>query len=119
MRIKVPKKIINVDLERSASIRLSLCRTEGEWDFIDAKIRGMGKTTFASFIHSEIKKLSTEFKECPNCITHAAGRKVERIPWISSVSLKELEDIAIIMQKPLSSVIQEFIIAPLLRQETV
>ena len=79
----------------------------------------MRKDDLTSYIHSEIKKIADIFQECPTCITHAHGRKIEKQPWISSISLKRLEAISVMMQKPISSVIQEFIISPLLQQGKV
>lgn len=100
-----------------ASRPITISRTEGEWERIQQIIDSMGKKDLSAFIQSEAQKLISAYRGCPKCLTPAHGGKSIRQPWLSVHIIQDLEQIATVMKKPLASVIQEFIIAPLLRQE--
>lgn len=94
--------------------KIYIQRTEGEWQYLDQKAREMGKTDIHSAIRCQISKLQKEFKECPSCVTPAGGEKKVRKHFIPPHQLEELQKIADIMQKPLTAVVDEFVITPLL-----
>jgi hypothetical protein len=96
---------------------VSLSRTKGEWDYILSKVSERGKKNLSAYILSEINKLKNDFNDCPCCVTPASGIKIEKRPYISVNALAELEPLSIKMNKPISSIIDEFIIAPLLQLE--
>lgn len=97
---------------------VTITTTEGEWDHIQDMIKKMGKTNISSYIISETHRLTNIFKDCPHCITRASGAKMEKRPAIPISSLAAIEEIARFMNRPVSAVINELIIAPLLRPET-
>lgn len=94
--------------------RVKLHRTAKEWDVVDQKVKESGKSNITSFIRSEVNKITSKYNECPLCVTVAEGQKLERTYFISPQSYDVLKQIAIKMRKPVASVIDDFIIAPLL-----
>jgi hypothetical protein len=94
--------------------RVKLYRTPTEWRIIESKIKESGKSDFNSFMRSEINKLTSKYSECPLCVTVAEGDKTERACPLTDPSYDILKEIAIKMQKPIASIIDDFIIAPLL-----
>lgn len=95
-----------------------LSRTQGEWDAIDAAIKKMGRKNLNKFIRSEVSKLGNAYVECPNCITKASGEKKEKRPKIPMESYERLEKIAERMDIHVSTVVDLFIISPLLKPDT-
>jgi hypothetical protein len=99
-----------------ASVRVKLYRTRAEWDVIQKK---MTKRNLSSFMRSEIKKIAEKYSDCPLCVTEAKGEeiegcKIEKQCEIDAETYAIFEEIADKMQKPVASVIDDFIIVPLL-----
>lgn len=90
--------------------RICITRTQGEWDII---VAGM-KNGLSHYIRMECSTLIDDFKDCPLCITPASGDKIERQFRIPDDVYKELEKISKTAQRPISSIIDDFIISPLL-----
>lgn len=97
-----------------SGILLSISKTSGEWELIDEKINGKKLNVY---LRSEVNKLIVSFKDCPDCISCAAGEKKERRPTISRKQYEEIEKIAEKMQITPSKVIDRLIISPLLLPE--
>lgn len=94
--------------------RVKLYRTPAEWKIIERKIQESGKSDFSSFMRSEINKLTSRYNECPYCITVAEGDKIEKACPLTDLSYDILKEISIKMQKPIASILDDFIITPLL-----
>jgi hypothetical protein len=94
--------------------RIYLWRTEGEWEVLEAKIKELGKTSFSSYLRSEIPKLQAILNECPDCITPAKGERKEKIISITEESFNTIKEISEKMHTGMASVIDEFLITPLL-----
>jgi hypothetical protein len=94
--------------------RVKLYRTPGEWRIIEAKMKEAGKSDFGSFMRSEINKITSKYAECPLCVTVAEGDKTEKACPLTDLSYDVLKEISTRMQKPIASIIDDFIIAPLL-----
>jgi hypothetical protein len=93
-------------------VPICLLKTEGEWKEILAK---MGKKNFHSFIVGEVRRLGNSFAECPDCVTKASGKKKYKRPKIPLEYYEKIERIALEMQIPVSTVVDIFIILPLLQ----
>jgi len=94
--------------------RVQLSRTEAEWEAIDAKAEELKKKNFNSLMRSELQKIKSKFDECPICITPARGSKKTRNCFMDDETYATLEQIAKRMQRPVASVVDEFIISRLL-----
>lgn len=90
--------------------RICITRTEGEWETILSTM----KNGLSQYIRMECSTLIRDFEDCPNCVTPADGKKIVRQIKIPDEVYRELEKIALKAQKPVSSIIDEFIISPLL-----
>jgi hypothetical protein len=92
-------------------VKVKLSRTRAEWKVIQGKMK---KKNLNSFIRSEVKKIAEKHNECPCCVTPAEGERVEKRFDIDRETYAVFEEIAKKMHKPVASVIDDFIIVPLL-----
>lgn len=95
--------------------RIKIFRTKGEFDFIEERVKELGKTDWHFYMRCELHKLEKKFNECPNCITPAEGEKVEKVHYVSDETYDMLLKLAKVMDKTPSLIVDEFIIMPLLR----
>lgn len=91
--------------------RVQISRTKAEWKVIEQKIN---KKTFKVYLRAELRKIVDKYGECPLCITCADGSRLKKDVFIDTETYTTLKDIATRMKRPVASVIDEFIIAPLL-----
>lgn len=91
--------------------RIRIQRTEGEWEEIISLI---GSPDLNRYLQKEIEKLRKKFNECPGCVTCASGNKIEKCHYTKDESYDFLNEVAQIMKKPVSTVVDELIINPLL-----
>lgn len=99
--------------------RITIWRMPEEFEVIDTKIKELGKSDLNCFLRGEIRKLEKTFRNCPLCITHAkGGDKIQKFHYIEQSSYEALSTISDLMDKPISSIIDDFIISPLLRPNT-
>lgn len=91
--------------------RIRIQRTEGEWEEIISLI---GSPDLNRYLQKEIEKLRKKFTECRECVTCAAGDKIEKCHYTKDESYDFLNEVARIMKKPVSTVVDELIINPLL-----
>lgn len=95
--------------------RIKIRRTIGEFEMIDYRLEEMKKGDLTNYLRCSIRNLVKTFKDCPDCITSAYGEKIEIAHRIDNEdSHKILKQISFIMGKPISSIIDDFFIAPLL-----
>jgi hypothetical protein len=95
---------------------LVIQKTESEWSLILSKIEALGKKDLNGYVRSEVRKLTAEYERCPTAITCAnGGSKKSRRPYIHEDSHKILQELSKKMKKPISSIVDEFIILPLLK----
>jgi hypothetical protein len=95
--------------------KIIIRRTEGEIELIRQRLRDIKRGDINAYLRTETRKLVSTFKDCPNCITSAYGDKKEITYQIDEPEIhKGLAQISFIMQKPISSIIDDFFIAPLL-----
>lgn len=98
------------------SKRIKIYRTETEFEALDKRVKELGKPDLNSYLRSEIYKLEKEIKRCPNCITEAkGGEKKERVHYIPDDTYATLLIISRRMNKHVATIIDDFIIAPLLQ----
>jgi hypothetical protein len=95
--------------------RIKLLRTVAEWQIIDRKIKESGKTNFNAFLRSEINRIKIMYSECKNCVTPAEGPRKQKVHSIDEQTYEMFEEISKRMQRPVASVIDDFIISPLLK----
>ncbi len=94
--------------------RIKIYRTEGEFEEMNLKIKSSGKTDLNYYLRSEIYKLERNFEKSPTTLTAASGEKVYKVHYIEEKSYQILLKLSIIMKKPISSIVDELIISPLL-----
>jgi hypothetical protein len=95
--------------------RVKLYRTAAEWELIEKKISESGKANFSAFVRSEINRIKLKYSECKLCVTPADGPRTQKEHLLDEETYKMFEEISDRMGKPVASVIDDFIIAPLLR----
>ena len=83
---------------------------------IDSKIKELsnGRLDYSTFLHGRMRKLITTFNDCPDCITVAEGDKKSRANRVSDDVYEKLTLISLKMKIDESTVIDRFIIQPLL-----
>jgi len=97
------------------SKKITIRRTVGEFELIDLRLEEMRRGKLTAYLRTQTRKLATEYKRCPGCITPAWGNKSEKNFFIDNQqTYKALQDISFIMQKPISSIVDDFFITPLL-----
>lgn len=96
--------------------QVKIIRTQGEWTAIDKKIKDMGIRNIRTHIKYQTIRLAKQFDECENCITKANGSKHRKTFYFDEYCMKFLELVALKMKKPLSSVVDDLIINPLLNE---
>ncbi len=94
--------------------QLSVKKTEGEWTKIDVIVSASGKKDLNAYIRCEALKIKKAFGECPEQVTPAKGVRIEKRPYIPLTIYAALEPLALRMGVPVSSVIDRFIIDPML-----
>lgn len=93
---------------------LSVSKTPGEWSLIEKHVAESGKKNLNHYIHVEAIKIKIAFKNNPISITNACGNRIEKRPALRTNVYDELSVIARIMQVPVSTLIDRFIIDPIL-----
>lgn len=91
--------------------RAIIVRTEGEWKAIEQRIN---KSDLNSYLRCELSKLNTKYKECPGCVTHADGELKRKEYLIAADVYQTLELLSIQMKRPISTIIDNLLINPLL-----
>jgi len=79
----------------------------------------MDKGNLSNYLRSKIFLLNQKFEECPGCITPASGPKKKiqyRIPDHLYPTLLKLSEK---MGRPISCIIEDIFIVPLIQPETV
>lgn len=94
--------------------RIKLYRTAAEWEIIRDRIKETGKSELNAYIRSEINKIMIKYNECPLCVTPAKGNKKQKVYCINPEAYEMFQEISKKMGKPVASIIDDFIIAPLL-----
>lgn len=97
------------------SKRISLQRTEGEWQKIEQILKDKG-IDWHSYIRRESSRLVNEHKACDVCVSPAEGEIDRRRHNIPIPMYEELSLLAARMGKDVGTVIDEFLLTPLLLQ---
>lgn len=98
--------------------RIKIIRTPGEMEYLQQQMKALGRQSLDKYLRTEIRKLEKKFLECPGCVTPAYGnKKKEFVLYVPDDTYSILNKISLIMQKPISSVIDDFFIVPLLLPE--
>lgn len=92
-------------------MKIQISRTEGEWEEI---INRSPHNDINRFFKKNIEKLKRRYDECPKCITVAKGIKVRKTHHIDKETHEFLLHISKIMKKPISTIVDELIINPIL-----
>jgi hypothetical protein len=95
--------------------RVKLSRTVEEWELIEQRISESGKANFNAFMRSEINRIKIKYAECRLCVSPAEGKRKQKEHFLDEETYQMFQEIASRMQKPVASVIDDFIISPLLR----
>lgn len=98
------------------SKKIRLKRTQGEWELLEKKLKEKN-TDFHSYLRNESSRLRNLFKECQPCVTQASGIKTYKRHNIPTDIYNDFVEIAVRMQKDVATVIDEFLISPMLRPD--
>lgn len=99
--------------------RVKVNRTEGEIDFLEKKLKLMGRNNLRAYLGAELRKLAKEYNKCPGCITPAIGARKTKELQIDTEVYSALKALSTIMQKSIDSIIDDLLIVPLLQPGTV
>lgn len=91
--------------------RIKISRTEGEWEEI---LQYVPKSDLNIFLKKEIEKLRKRYQTCTECVTVAEGKRVCKFHYPDQDSHDFLNQLSEIMKKPISTVVDELIINPIL-----
>lgn len=98
--------------------RIHLYRTQEEWDAIDAKVKSMGRKDFKNFLRSEIFKLNNRFESgTDDFIDCATNKKTQRQVFVTEEELRQLRRLSVCTKKSINTVVNEFILSPLLQPD--
>lgn len=100
------------------SKRVSISRTDGEWQAIQKKLMAKGGQNFHTYLHMQASRLRNIYLKCRECITPASGSRIKKRHNIPPEIYAELHEIAVIMKKDVGTILDEFFIAPLLTPDT-
>lgn len=101
-------------LDGRPSKRISLLRTEGEWNHISRLLLDQNNTDLHAWLHREISRLSNKYADCEICITPANGVTKSFRHNIPTHIYNKLIPIALKMRKPVATLIDDLLIMPLL-----
>ncbi len=97
-----------------AGKRIRIRKTQSELDIISQSLERIGKPDMQSYLRQEINRLLTKVSECPELITQECCKdKVSKEYYIPNETYQGLEEIALKMKKPVSTIVDEFFIIPL------
>lgn len=95
--------------------RILITRTKKEWNLILLKIAEKNKRSgLPSYIRHSTSSLIKDFEDCPDCLDNSDGNKIKRAFIVPVDDYKKLEKIAKKLHKPISTVIDDLVISPLL-----
>lgn len=97
------------------SKRISLQRTKGEWDQIEKVLKEKG-VDWHSYVRRESSRLVNDHKACDVCVSPAEGNIDRRRHNLPNEMYEELSKLAMRMGKDVGTVIDEFLLTPLLLQ---
>lgn len=95
--------------------RLKLSRTSAEWAIIERKIKESKKKDLNTFLCAEISKLiknGNKLLEIPE--VEEDEKKICKVHYLSDHSYEVLKRISVKMKRPVSSIVDQLIINPLL-----
>jgi hypothetical protein len=98
--------------------KLYLQLTKGEWDLIEVKVKKLGKSDIHSFLRCELSRFTTMYKACPPCISPADGPLIKIRHHIPEEQLEALLWISEITGRPISTIVMQLFIMPLLQPGT-
>lgn len=94
--------------------KVKIYKTEGEWKVIQERLEKMNRKSIRLYIRTEVLKLSKRFDECPESITCANGKKKQMQFIMDAQTNVALRKLAIQMKCPMSKIVEDFFITPLL-----
>lgn len=94
--------------------RVSLSRTEKEWEVIDKRLQEMGRSDFTAYLVGRISLLERQYADNPNIVCTAVSRRIQKQPIIPEQYYKLLIKISVKTGFPISVVVDRLIIDPLL-----
>lgn len=94
-----------------ASKRIFISKTEAEWEIIDIRLKEMNKSDLSNYLRSGILKLKEELEKRSNCPRKSI---IERQPSIPTDMYDDLYRISIAINKPIASIVNDYLITPLL-----
>lgn len=95
--------------------RIYIQRTAGEWNVINEEVKKLGKQDLHTYLHCGISRLKRIYQECPDCITPAQGEITQKSHQLPDELYEILEKLSQKMKKPISSIVDDLLITPLLR----
>lgn len=99
--------------------KIRICRTVGEIEYIKSLISESGKEVdIRSYLTREIGKLVRTFNKCPDCVTPAFGDRIVLEYFVNDIEkYQTLQQISFLLNRSVSSMVDDFFIAPLLKPQ--
>lgn len=98
-----------------ASKNFYITRTQGEWVALERIAIASGKSNILSLFRAEISKLIKKIEQ-EDHFKHVCGDREEKKIYVDEDTYECLERLSYKMKKPVGSVVDEFIISPLLNK---
>lgn len=96
------------------TIKLSISKTDEEWDIIEQKIGGKSLT---DYVWPEVNKLLKQFEDCNECLKKAKRTTTEKRPYLPTPTYTKLSKFAKKIDVSPSTIVDILIIQPLLSRE--
>jgi len=95
------------------SKRIFISKTPAEWAVIDNRLKEMKKADLSNYLRSNVMKLTEELGKGS---IYTTKESVERQPSIPIEMYHELEMVSKKMNKSIASIVNDYLITPLLHQ---
>lgn len=95
--------------------RIFIKRTKPEWDAIEKRLKELGKADLSIYLRNSIGKLKEDLEK--KKMFTEEKKLVKKQPKLSESQWNDLKELSIKMKKPISSIVNDYLIMPLLHQE--
>lgn len=93
--------------------RITISKTPKEWEYIELKLKEVSKNDIHSYLNNEIQKITNRFIADPDSLPMSLGGKSIQFT-INPYTYMVMNEISKKMEKSIHSIIEEFIILPLI-----
>lgn len=95
--------------------KVSIYKSKEEFKIMDERVKMLCKPDLNTYLRGEIHKLLKRFNEYPDLIIKCGDeKKIGRAHYIQDTTKDALLHLSVLMKKPVSAIIDDYIITPLL-----